>query len=143
MGDAVINISWVAVLVATVAQFAVGALWYMGLFAKQWGEMFGFDKLSKAKQKEMQAQMGPYYVLQVLVTLVTSYVLAHFIAAYPDTSEYKLAFWLWLGFVVPTQVSAVIFGGVDAKWIPRRIAIMASGSLACLLAASVVFTQLQ
>ena len=143
MGDAVVNVSLGAVLVATVVQFAVGALWYMGLFAKQWGEMFGFDKLSKAKQKEMQSQMGPYYALQIAVTLVTSYILAHFVATYPDTNAYKLAVWLWLGFVVPTQVSAVIFGGVDAKWIPRRIAIMAGGSLACLLAAAAVFTWLQ
>lgn len=141
MGDTIVHIEWTTVLLATAVQFAVGAVWYMWLFARPWGTMFGFDKLSKAKQKELQSQMGPYYVLQVLVTLLTSYVLAHFVGTYPDVSIYTLVFWLWLGFVVPTQVSAVLFGGVEPKWIPRRIGIMAGGSLACLLAAATVFTQ--
>lgn len=132
-----------AVLVATAAQFIVGAVWYMAVFGKQWGEMFGFDKLSKKEQKEMQSKMGPYYGLQLLVTLVTSYILAHFIVAQPDVAAYKIAFWVWLGFVVPTQVSAVIFGGVDAKWIPRRIGIMAGGSLACLMVAAWVLSAMQ
>lgn len=126
------------VVVATIAMFIVGALWYMVVFQKQWGEMFDFDKLSKAKQKEMQAQMGPYYALQMVVTAVTAFVLALFLALLPEESPYLLAFWVWLGFVVPTQVSAVIFGGVDAKWIPRRIGIMAGGSLAPLMVAAFV-----
>lgn len=130
------DVNLIAVLAATVAQFVVGALWYMVLFSKQWGEMFGFDKLSKAKQKEMSSQMGPYYALQLLVTVLTAYVLAYLMGLLPSENAYMLAVWVWLGFVVPTQVSAVIFGGVDAKWIPRRITIMAGGSLACLLVAA-------
>lgn len=125
-----------AVLVATLAQFVVGAVWYTAIFGKQWGEMFGFDKMPKAEQQKMQKQMGPFYGVQLLVTFMTAYVLAHFIVAQPDVAAYKIAFWVWLGFVVPTQVSAVIFGGVEPKWIPRRIGIMASGSLACLLVAA-------
>lgn len=127
------EINILAVVAATVAQFVVGAVWYMVIFAKQWGEMFGFDKLPKAKQQEMQKQMGPYYGLQIVVTIMTSVVLAHFITALPSVAFWQLAVWVWLGFVVPTQVSAVIFGGVEPRWIPRRIGIMASGSLACLL----------
>lgn len=122
-----------AVLAATAVQFLVGAVWYMVVFPKQWGEMFGFDKLSKKKQQEMQAQMGPYYAVQILVTFLTSFVLVYCVTS-ADMVFWQVAFWLWLGFVVPTQVSAVIFGGVDAKWIPRRIGIMASGAFVTLLA---------
>lgn len=128
-----------AIIIATIVQFAVGAAWYMGLFAKQWSEMFGFDKLPKAKQKEMQAQMGPFYLLQLVVTVLTSVALAYLMSI--TTIEwYNLALWLWAGFVVPTQVSAVIFGGVEPKWIARRISIMASASLACLLSAAYVIS---
>ncbi|MBL8121388.1 DUF1761 domain-containing protein [Candidatus Saccharibacteria bacterium] len=136
-------ISWKAIIIATVVQFIVGAIWYMFIFAKQWGEMFDFDKLSKKEQKEMQAKMGPYYGLQMVVTLLTSYIFAQFVVmantSVINLSLYKLAFFVWLGFVVPTQVSAIIFGGVDPKWIPRRLMIMAGGSLACLMAAAFVF----
>lgn len=129
-----INVNLWAVFAATVVQFVVGAVWYMALFAKQWGEMFDFDKLPKEKQREMQKAMGPFYGLQIVVTFITSYVLAYFITAVPGVQVYLLAALLWIGFVVPTQVSAVIFGGVEPRWIARRISIMAAGSLACLLA---------
>lgn len=136
-------ISWKAIIIATVVQFIVGAIWYMFIFAKQWGEMFDFNKLSKKEQKEMQAKMGPYYGLQMVVTLLTSYIFAQFVVmantSVINLSLYKLAFFVWLGFVVPTQVSAIIFGGVDPKWIPRRLMIMAGGSLACLMSAAFVF----
>ena len=135
-----VNINWLAVVVATVVQFVVGAIWYMPLFGKMWGEMFGFDKLSKKQQQEMQSKMGPYYGLQLAVTVLTSIVLAKFIAVLPDRSPYLLAACLWMGFVVPTQVSAVIFGGTEPKWIPRRVLIMAGGSLACLLAAALTIS---
>jgi hypothetical protein len=128
-----------AIITATIVQFVIGAAWYMGVFAKQWGVIFGFDKLPKAKQKEMQAQMGPYYILQLIVTVLTSVALAYLMSI--TTIEwYNLALWVWAGFVVPTQVSAVIFGGVEPRWISRRLSIMASGSLACLLGAAYVIS---
>jgi hypothetical protein len=50
------TVSLSAVAVATVVQFIVGAIWYMPIFGKLWGEMFGFDKLSKKQQQEMQSK---------------------------------------------------------------------------------------
>jgi hypothetical protein len=137
------GVSIVAVAIATVAMFAVGAVWYMGLFAKQWGEMFGFDKLSKAKQKEMQKEMGPYMGVQAVVTFLSALVLAKLIAMLPGYSVYTVAFLVWAGFVFPTQVSAVIFGGVESKWIPRRIGIMASEALVHLMVAAWVISMIQ
>lgn len=127
------EINFVAVLVATVAMFAVGAFWYMVPFAKAWGEMHGFEKLSKKEQQEMQSKMGPYYGLQVLVTLISAWALAYFLAAVPDMAWYITAFVLWLGFIVPTEISSVIFGGTEGKWIAKKIAISIGGSLAATL----------
>jgi len=131
-----------AVLVATVVMFAVGAIWYMVLFGRKWGEMHGFDKLSKKEQKELQSKMGPYYGLQILVTILSAFVLAKLITLVPDYSVYTLAFWVWLGFVLPSQVSAVVFGGTEAKWMVQKIAIMIFESLAHLLAAAFVLEKL-
>lgn len=131
---------FLAVVLTSVVMFMVGAAWYMGLFAKPWGEMFGFDKLSKAEQAKQRKEMGPWMGLQVVVTVLMAWGLATLIRATPDLSPYLVAFWLWLGIVVPTQVSAVIFGGVDAKWIPRRIAIMTGEALVRLLVAAWVLS---
>lgn len=129
-----------AVIVATIAQFVVGMVWYTPLFGKLWGKIHGFDKLSKAVQQKMMKEMGPYYGLQLFVTVLTSIVLGLFVAnSGINWNVFNLAAMGWLGFVVPAQVSAVIFGGTDNKWIASKIAVQAGGSLACLEAAALVF----
>lgn len=133
------NINFVAVLIATVAQFIVGAVWYSVLFGKLWGRIHGFDKLPKATQQKMMKEMGPYYGMQAVVTLITSVVLALFIYNQPEWNAYAMAAFFWIGFVVPAQVSAAIFGGTDRKWLVKKIAVQAGASLACLEIAAVVF----
>lgn len=132
-----------AVAAATVAMFIVGAVWYMGLFAKQWGHMHGFGKLDKKTQKEMQSKMGPYYFAQIVVTIFSAFALAKLSALYPDYSIYGLALLIWFGFVLPTQVSAVIFGGTKPEFISKKIAIMTGESFVHLMAAAWVISLIQ
>jgi hypothetical protein len=127
-----------AVVAATVAQFIVGMAWYTGIFGKIWGEMHGFDKLSKEVQKEMAAKMGPFYGLQLVTTVATAAVLAKAIVMLPDYSPYALATMIWVGFILPTQYSAVAFGGTESKWIVKKVLVMSLGSLACLLVGAAV-----
>jgi hypothetical protein len=127
-----------AVALATIAQFVVGAIWYMPLFGKLWGDIHGFNKLSRAEQKVAQAKMMPLLGVQLLVTILISVVLAKLVVVLPNYSAYALAVMAWIGFVVPTQVSAVVFGGTEPQWIVKKTAIMAGGSLACLLVAAAI-----
>ena len=133
------QLNYLAIVLAAVAQFIVGAIWYTPIFGKLWGKMHGFDKQSKEEQQKMMKKMGPLLAMQFLVTVVTSFVLALFIAALPaDWNAYGMAGFFWLGFVVPTQVSAVIFGGTEPKWVVKKIAIMAGASLICLMVAAAI-----
>lgn len=130
-----------AVAAATIIQFIIGALWYSVLFGKLWGQIHGFDKLSKEVQQKMMKQMGPFYGLQLVVTIITSIVLTMFISSVAElgvSNPYLLAAMVWIGFVVPTQVSAVIFGGTESKWIFKKIAVQSGASFACLEAAAAV-----
>jgi len=130
------NINMTAVLVAAVAQFIIGAIWYMPLFGKMWGKIHDFDQYDKPTQAAMQKQMMPLLVMQFLLGLLTAYVLAHFLTLV-DTSEYiKITLWIWLGFIVPTQIAAILFGGTKPRWFLAKAMIMAGGSLACVLAAA-------
>lgn len=128
------EINFTAVLVATIVMFAVGAFWYMVPFAKVWGTMHGFDKMSEAAQKDMASKIGPYYGVQALVTLASAWVLAYFLSVLPDVAWWHIAFLVWLGFTLPANVSAVIFGGTEGKYIAPKLAIMAAGAFVCLLA---------
>jgi hypothetical protein len=137
------EVSYLAVGLATLAQFVVGAIWYMPIFGKLWGQIHGFEKLSKKEQQQMQSEMGPYYAVQLAVTGLTALVLAKFIVLLPQYSPYCLAMMCWAGFLVPAEVSSVIFGGTEGKWISKKIAVMIGGSLACTLAAAAVISWIQ
>lgn len=134
------DLNYLAIFLATVAQFIVGAIWYTPIFGKVWGKMHGFDKYSKEEQQKMMKKMGPYLALQFAMTLVTSFVLALFFVALPsEWHAFGMAGFFWLGFVMPAQVSAVVFGGTEPKWMVKKIAIMIGGSLICYMVAAAVF----
>ncbi|MCA9370150.1 MAG: DUF1761 domain-containing protein [Pseudomonadales bacterium] len=129
-----------AVFAATVAIFGVGAFWYMVPFAKIWGTIHGFDKLSKEKQKEMEAKMGPWYGVQLVVTILSAWVLAVLIGALPEMSAFFVAFLVWLGFVLPTTASNMIFGGSPEGYVWHKIAITSGEALVHLLVAAWVIS---
>ncbi len=128
------NINYVAVLVAAVAQFIFGAIWYMPVFGKTWGKIHGFDKVTPEEQKVMTKQMAPLLFVQFVGTLVTTIVFAMLYKDMPSQwHAYGFAGFLWLGFMAPTQVAAVLFGGTDPKWVIKKIGIMVFGSLGCMM----------
>ena len=132
------HINYLAIIIAAVAQFIIGAIWYMPLFGNLWGEIHGMEKVSKEERQKMMKSMGPFLALQFLVTLVTTFVLAIFIANQPTWNAYAMAAFFWIGFVLPTQVSGVIFGGTKSKWIVAKILVQAGGSLLCLEVAAAI-----
>lgn len=132
------QLNYLAVILATALQFAIGAAWYT-YFGPLWGKIHGFDKLPKETQQKMMKEMGPWYGIQAFVTLITSLVLTIFITYLPhDWNVYALAGFFWIGFVVPTQVSSVVFGGTEKKWMVKKIAVQAGASLLCLEAAAIL-----
>ncbi len=133
------ELNYVAIVAAAVLQFIIGATWYMPIFGKTWGAMHGYDKLSSEEQEKAQKGMMPYLAIQMLGTLVTTFVLALFMAGLPsEWNAFGIAGFFWLGFVVPTQASAVMFGGTPPQFMSKKIAIMAGGSLVNLMAAAAV-----
>src|SRR6267154_4271409 len=101
-----IYINYLAVIVAAVVQFIIGAVWYMPLFGKLWGKIHGFETFSPESQAEMRKKMMPMLVVQFVMTLITTFVFALLLNGVPsDWNVYGLAGFYWLGFVVPTQVS--------------------------------------
>lgn len=134
------DVNLVAVLAATAVMFAVGAIWYMVPFGKIWGKIHGFDKLSEKEQKAMQAKMGPWYAVQLLVTIASAWVLAALIGLMPDQSPYTVAALVWLGFVLPTTAGNMIFGGSPEGYVWHKIVISGGEALVHLLAAAWVIT---
>jgi FtsH-binding integral membrane protein len=137
------ELNYLAILLAVVAQFGIGFVWYGPLFGKIWGKIHGFDKLSKETQQKMMKEMGPFYGLQLLVTIITTVVLAIFITYQPDWNPYAMAAFYWFGFVVPAQISSVIFSSTPKEWMLQKIALQAGAAFLCYEVAATIITYLR
>ncbi|MBI5139353.1 DUF1761 domain-containing protein [Candidatus Nomurabacteria bacterium] len=105
----------VALLLAALANMAVGMVWYGPLFGKTWMGLMGMtpDSMKTMPLTAKQAIFGGF-----ITSLIMSYVLAHF--AYLSGVEnfwggLQLAFWVWLGFVATTSVSSFLWEGKPFK----------------------------
>ncbi len=117
----------------------LGFLWYGPLFGKKWEKLAGFtaEKLEKAKKSMQQT-----YFLMFVSSLVTAYVLAHFVwYAAPGSLtlfiSVKTAVWAWLGFVFPSSLTKHLFSS-DKK--PTQLLVIEAGYyLVSLIVMGVVF----
>lgn len=138
-----IEVNYLAVLIAAVASMVVGFLWYSPvLLGKPWMKLMGYTTESmKAAQKEMMKTYGVSFVL----ALITAYVLFHVITmseAYFGYSRLMTGLtsglWMWLGFVMPVQAVDILFG----KRVPKLFAINTGYQLVSLLVMGSVIANL-
>ena len=67
--DFLSNINWLAVLVATVAYFMLGALWYSkALFGPTWARLVNLDMNNPDLKKGMGGMMVSTFILMAIVT---------------------------------------------------------------------------
>lgn len=132
-----IEINYTLVFVATIAQFMLGAVWYSPLmFGKLWGQIMELAFVSKEDMMKQNKAMMPFYGLQLLLTLFTTINLATLIVLIPQYSAYSLAFHILLGFIVPTQIGAVIWANTKKKFWIKQICIMVTYSFVGMMLAA-------
>lgn len=112
-------INLVAVLVAALVAFILGALWYSPvLFARQWMAAQGH---TPEKLAAMQPQMARTYSLSFGCFLVTAFVLALLSGRLGITAALggaKLGGLTWLGFAATIGLTANLYSGKPlAAWI--------------------------
>lgn len=67
--DILSNLNWLHILVAAIAYFALGAIWYSFLFQKQWVRYHNIDMNNPDGRKGVGAIMFLSFILMFLVTL--------------------------------------------------------------------------
>ncbi|HQZ13637.1 MAG TPA: DUF1761 domain-containing protein [Devosia sp.] len=104
-------VNWIAVAVATIASFALGAVWYMAL-SKQWLAAIGKTR------DQINSKDGTPYIWSVLVQLVMAVSLAIMIPRMFGTvsvnSGLMAGFMLWFGFIITTLIQNHRYEG--APW---------------------------
>src|SRR2546427_5157580 len=98
------NVNVLAVIVAAVATFILGAVWYSPvLFAKQWVQAHGYtpEQLEAMKRRGVARA----YAVSALCYLVMAYALA-LLASYTQATSFVQG--LWLGFLLWLRFSAAL-----------------------------------
>lgn len=110
-------INWWAVIVSAVVSMIIGSIWFGPLFGKKWSEVMGvdFDSKSEEEKKAMRKMMGPMYALQFILSLLTLYILTHYIAGWQPQPGVMggiiNALWIYIGFIVPTLAGNAMWSG--------------------------------
>lgn len=111
--DQSIHISFVAVVIATIANFIFGFLWYTPLFGKAWAKELNMNVNGTPAKGEIARGL----VFSLLGNFLLAFVLAHNNAAWGFVPEMKgapatsvignSAFFTWLGFYLPVDLNRV------------------------------------
>lgn len=113
------EVNYFAVLVCAIVSMIVGSIWYGPIFGKKWMEIIGVDPESMkdpVKAKEMQKSMWKSYLLQFVLSILQIYILANYtVGSLSVSSAIFNAFWIWLGFVMPTIVGSVLWTNDSQK----------------------------
>lgn len=112
-----VDINYLAVLVAAVASFVIGMIWYSpALFGKAWMKAGGMtEKSMKAHKKNM----GMKVFVSIVASLIMASVLAHFIKYLTATTfaeGMQTGFWLWLGFIATISLGSVLWENKSVKF---------------------------
>ena len=91
--------NWLAVVVATLAFFAVGAIWYTALFGKIWQREVGLSEEQLAGGRNMMLVMGTCFVLEFIVCLTVGHMFDFLEPS--DRSKMMIAVGLALGVMLP------------------------------------------
>ncbi|WP_317896918.1 DUF1761 domain-containing protein [Aurantibacillus circumpalustris] len=113
-----IHINYIAILIAVVANFVLGFLWYTPLFGKTWGKEMGFNMEEKPDPSIMIKGM----VFMVIGNFLMAYVFAHNMAVWnpvtwglepstasPSAVATMAAIFTWLGFYFPNDLGSTVW----------------------------------
>jgi hypothetical protein len=115
-----IHLNYVAILIAVVANFVLGFIWYTPLFGKIWAKEIGMDP----SQPPPKGSLARGMVFNVIGNFFLAFVFAHNIAVWmPETwgqpsaggpaaaYAFMATFFTWLGFYLPVDLNSVAWEG--------------------------------
>jgi hypothetical protein len=116
-----LTINYLAVVVATVANFFLGFLWYTPLFGKAWAKELGINATGQPPAGLLVRGL----IMGLIGNFLMAYVFAHNMAAWtfvPDMDQMSTAgiifssgIFTWLGFYMPVDLNRVAWEGASWK----------------------------
>lgn len=115
-----VQVNFVALFAAGIASQIIGFIYYSPfVLGKPWMKLMGLsEKDVKPKGAEMAKLYGTSFVLALLSAFVLSHVMTmsmNFFGYGPIYTGIMTAFWMWLGFVMPVQLTDYLFSNKKFK----------------------------
>lgn len=137
-----LHVNYLAIVIATVANFFFGFLWYTPLFGKAWAKELGIVMPGKPPAGALAKGL----IMNLIGNFLMAYVFAHNNAAWsfvPGMDQMSAgstimtsAIFTWLGFYVPTDLNTVAWESRSWKF----FAINTFYHLGCVLIAAAILT---
>ncbi len=105
------TVNWLAILVAVVANMALGFSWHsMSMFGKEWIALMGWDikKIKKPTNEEMTKSIGGQVISAGIMAWMLS-VFAQHTASTTWILGMQLGFLVWLGFIATVNIGIVLW----------------------------------
>jgi hypothetical protein len=106
------GINYVAVLVAALSGFAVGAVWYGPLFGRQWLTVSGVQ--GDPEHIAIPGVYGVTLVMSLLAAIVLALVI-HQLHTTGILGGARIGFLLWLGFILTVRVTEALFNRTNMR----------------------------
>ncbi|MBC7981501.1 DUF1761 domain-containing protein [Candidatus Parcubacteria bacterium] len=134
------TINYLAIIIATVISFALGSVWFSKLFGKAWMKIHHADAKSAGDIKMSMKNMWKFMLTEFLLTLVINlFLYLAIIKSFSLRFTLATVFLLWLGFILPTTTSSVLWGNDDKKYMARKILISSTYRLVAMLISAWIF----
>ena len=138
-----VTLPWMMIVIMTVACFALGAVWHGPLFGKLWMRIHhGKDSFNATEMQEAMVGMWKLMLAEFIATFLMVITLSFLVEILPTYSGIHLAFLVWIGFVLPTMTSTVIWGADTKKYMATKIAVSSICRLIGLLATGYVLSNI-
>jgi Protein of unknown function (DUF1761) len=107
------GINYVAVLMAALSGFAVGAVWYGPLFGRHWKMAAG-----PLNEGPPRFNVPGIYALTFVLSLLAAIILAlviNQVHASGVLAGARIGFLLWLGFILTVRITEAMFNGTNMR----------------------------
>lgn len=93
-----LTLNWIAILLAALAMFILGAIWYTVLFGKAWQNLLGFSD-EYLQQGNMFAIFGSSFLYMIFMAVGLAFLMQHHPQAHDWWNGMKYGLWIGLFFV--------------------------------------------
>lgn len=112
-----VPVNYLAVLLAAIVYFVIGAIWYSPyIFGDRW--MKHEESIPNEPPQHYLLHRIGSYLGEFIISLIIAYVLTLFIQisqAEEIVEGVSVALWAWIGFIATTHFSAVLWGRKTVK----------------------------